>query len=183
MSSTADFTALYERHFHEVCRWLRAFGAPESDLEDLSQEVFLVARRRFADFDGRHPAGWLFQIARRVAGDARRRTWWRHLFTRREAPAPDDLPHGGEGPAEQLDRREARRVLHGVLAGMTEKRRAVFVLAEIEGYATEEIAALEGVAPATVFSRLHYARRDFLALVKKQRRAEQRRENSRGSHE
>lgn len=171
-ASGADFAALYERHFVDVCRFLRAFGAPPGDLEDLAQEVFLVARRHFARFDGRSPSGWLFQIARRVAGDARRRAWWRHLFTRHDVPPPDELPHGGDDPAAALDEREARRLLHAVLARMTDKRRAVLVLADIEGYSTDEIAALEGVAAATVFSRLHYARRDFMALVEKHHRAD-----------
>ena len=48
----------------------------------------------------------------------------------------------------------------------------MFVLSEIEGYTGEQIAALEGMKVATVWTRLHHARRDFLQLVETRRKQE-----------
>ena len=39
------FEAVYAKWFHEVSRWARAFGGLDADLDDLTQEVFLVVRR------------------------------------------------------------------------------------------------------------------------------------------
>jgi RNA polymerase sigma-70 factor (ECF subfamily) len=48
-----------------------------------------------------------------------------------------------------------------LLARLSEKRRSTFILFEIEGYSGEEIAALENVPVATVWTRLHHARREL----------------------
>ena len=76
-------------------------------------------------------------------------------------------------PVEALEQREARRQMHEVLSQMSERRRTTFFLFEIEGYSGEEIAQLEGVALNTVYTRLHHARRDFMALLARAEAEEQ----------
>src|SRR5207253_162672 len=41
-----DFKWVYERYFNEVRRWVRAFGGPACDRDDVLQEVFMVVYRR-----------------------------------------------------------------------------------------------------------------------------------------
>jgi RNA polymerase sigma-70 factor (ECF subfamily) len=55
---------------------------------------------------------------------------------------------------------------------MSETRRATFMLFEIEGYSGEEIAGMQGIPVATVWTRLHHARKEFFALVEEHRRHE-----------
>lgn len=159
-----DFRAVYDRYFHEVERWLRAMGIPPSEREDVAQEAFLVVRRKLAAFDGRNLAGWLFRITERTASDHRRRSWFRR-FWRRGHDDVDRLEWAGAGPAESLERMEAQRRLARVLARMSEKRRTALVLFEIEGYSGEEIAAILDIPVATVWTRLHHARKEFLDRV------------------
>jgi DNA-directed RNA polymerase specialized sigma24 family protein len=88
-----DFESIYAAWFDPVCRWLKALGGPQSDVEDLAQEVFVVVRRKLDRFDGGNTAGWLYRIASRTVSDARRRSWFKHLFARptrspSAAPAP-----------------------------------------------------------------------------------------------
>ena len=52
-------------------------------------------------------------------------------------------------------------MLARLLEGMTEKKRSVLVLFELEGYSGEEIAQLQGVPVDTVWTRLHHARREL----------------------
>jgi RNA polymerase sigma-70 factor (ECF subfamily) len=66
---------------------------------------------------------------------------------------------------ETLERREAQRIVHKALARMSQVRRSAFMLFEIEGYSGEEIAELEQIPLATVYTRLHHARKDFLRLT------------------
>src|SRR5262245_31203910 len=80
-----DFSTVYSTHFDDVCRWLRAMGGPENELEDMAQEVFLVVRQRLDTFDGANMRGWLYRIARNVARNYRRRQFFRLLFSRRYA--------------------------------------------------------------------------------------------------
>jgi RNA polymerase sigma-70 factor (ECF subfamily) len=171
-----DFNTIYERWFHEVSRWIRAFGGPEADLDDLAQEVFLVARRKLGDFDGQNLPGWLYRIAANTVSDHRRRAWFRNLLRRRRDTEWDDLDALEEprlNPLQSLEQREAQRTVHRLLARMSEKRRTAFVLFEIEGYSGEEIAALQGIPVATVWTRLHHARKEFLAMVEALRATEE----------
>ena len=68
------FRAVYEAHAAFVWRNLRRLGVSDADVEDKLQEVFVVAHRRWEEFvdRGHGPRAWLFQIALRVASDARR---------------------------------------------------------------------------------------------------------------
>jgi len=149
-----------------------ALGGVEADRDDIVQEVFLVVRRRLSDFDGNNLAGWLYRITRRQVRDFRRRSWVRHIFTKRRLDEPDDLPHAGGTPAAALERKEDRRLLHAMLSKLREERRSAFVLFEIEGLSGEEIARIQSVPVNTVWTRLYHARREFFALAEKfQKRA------------
>src|SRR5262249_4809811 len=144
-----DFRTLYDQWFDPVGRWLRAFGIPDSEIDDVAQEVFLVVQRKLAGFDGANLPGWLYQISARPASDHRRRAWFRRLSLWRGRIAAGCVPAPSPGPAELLEEKEARQCLHGLLLKMSEKRRTAFVLYELEGYSGEEIAELLGIPVAT----------------------------------
>jgi RNA polymerase sigma-70 factor (ECF subfamily) len=161
-----DFDRVYIEHFHHVTRWARAFGGLEADVDDLAQEVFLVVRRKLAQFDGRSMPAWLYGITRKTVSDYRRRAWLRrilHGVTRSLDSTRDDaISVPGIDVVERL---EAQRILRRVVERMSPVRRAAFILFEIEGYSGEEIAELEQIPIATVYTRLHHARKDFLRLT------------------
>ncbi len=161
----ADLPAFYSDWFEAVLKWVRALGGQESELEDIAQEVFLVVRKRIDTFDGRNPAGWLYQITRRKVRDFRQLSWIKKVFTRDHVDSVDDLPFNGEGPAGELERKQTQRVLYAILSKMNKDRRATFVLFEIDGLSGEDIARIHGVPVNTVWSRLHKARKEFLALA------------------
>jgi len=149
---------------------LGAFGGLDADLDDLAQEVFIVVRRKLPEFDGGNLAGWLYRIAQHTVRDYRRRAWIRRLLLKKQTYAgEDDLSPRPLNPAELLEQREAERLLVHILDKMTAIRRTTFILFEIEGYTGEEIAELEGVPVNTVWTRLHYARKDFSSLIARAR--------------
>ena len=126
------FRALYEDHVDFVWRNLRRLGVHDSDAEDRTQEVFVVAHRRFDEFEdrGHGPRAWLFQIVLRVASDARR-------HHRRHPEDPDGGDACGRasvepGQAEALARREALSQLDEALRTIDVGRRTVLLLHEIE---------------------------------------------------
>ena len=172
--SIRDFRAFYDRWFEEVARWIRALGGAEADRDDIVQEVFLVVRRRLSAFDGANPAGWLYRITRRQVRDFRRRSWVKHIFTKRRAEDPDVLPSSAYGPAAALERREDQRILLAILGKIREERRTTFMLFEIEGLSGDQIARIQSVPLNTVWTRLYHARRDFAALAARFREAQRR---------
>jgi len=169
-TSALTFEDIYSRWFHDVTRWVRAFGGLDGDLDDLTQEVFIVVRRKLPEFDGANLPGWLYSIAKRTVRDYRRRAWIRHLFLKSQIHAgEDDWSRPPLNPAELLERRQAERLLVQILDKMTATRRTTFILFEIEGYTGEEIAELQRVPVNTVWTRLHYARKDFSSLIARAR--------------
>jgi hypothetical protein len=88
--SDIAFERIYDEWFEHVSRWVAALGASEADREDLVQDVFIVAHRRLASFDGGNLAGWLYQIARRKVRDYRSLAWVKHFggASRARAAAP-----------------------------------------------------------------------------------------------
>jgi RNA polymerase sigma-70 factor, ECF subfamily len=161
-----DFTAVYDRHFHDVLRWIRAFGGPEAELEDLAQEVFVVVRRKLPSFDGGNLPGWLYKIAKLTVRDHTRRAWFRRIFRSRRAVEFDDLASVSGDPEALLASRENQRLFYRLVGQMSERRRETFVLFEVEGFTCEEIARLQNVPVGTVWTRLHHARKEFIAKVK-----------------
>jgi RNA polymerase sigma-70 factor (ECF subfamily) len=170
--SSLDFSSLYDTWFDRVSRWLGALGAPDTDREDLAQEVFLVVRRRLRDFDGRNVAGWLYRIASRKVGQHRRRRWISALLVPGKRVDVNDLSFPGQNAIEELETKEKRLLLQRLLSKMSERRRGVFVLFEVEGYKGEEIADILDVPLNTVWTRLHHARKDFYELLARHRRSE-----------
>lgn len=160
--SLKDFEQLYAAYFHHVTRWVRAFGCPPADVDDVAQETFLIARKRLQQFEGGNAAGWLYRIAQHVTRAHRRRAWLRRVLHR----DPDSRTSAsGASPIEALEQREARAQMQDILSRMTQRRRTAFFLFEVEGYTGEEIAELEGVAVNTIYTRLHHARREFMTLL------------------
>ncbi len=156
-----DFRALYDAHVDFVWRNLRRLGVRDADVEDRTQEVFVVAHRRFGEFEDRgHGArAWLFQILLRVASDARR-------HRRRH---PED-PDGGQtlgtacvdaGQHEAIVRRERLSRLDAALETIDVSRRAVLVMHEIEEMTAPEIADVLAIPINTVYSRLRVARAEL----------------------
>jgi RNA polymerase sigma-70 factor (ECF subfamily) len=166
------FPSVYEAWFHSVERWLRALGIHESEREDVAQEVFLVVRRKLDGFDGRNLPAWLYRIAAGTAANHRRRAWYRRVFLRPRDVDLDAVASQRKNPAEQLEQQQERAALHRLLEKMSEKRRVAFVMSEIDGMSGEEIAAVLDIPVATVWTRLHHARKDFLALVDEHRAKE-----------
>lgn len=167
-----DFSSVYDDWFDRVARWLGALGVPDVDREDVAQEVFLVVRRRLCDFDGRNVAGWLYRIASNKAGQHRRRGWMKVIFSARRSPDIDDLPFEGTSALAKIETKEKSLLLERLLSKMSERRRSVFFLFEVEGHSGEEIADMLDVPMNTVWTRLHHARKDFFELLAQHRRAE-----------
>jgi RNA polymerase sigma-70 factor, ECF subfamily len=170
-----DFSTIYAEWFHEVARWVRALGGLGIDHEDVTQEVFLVVRKKLHAFDGANVASWLYRIAVFAVREHRRRAWVRRVVL--GASGNEELTAGdgesGPTPAALLERKEERRVLVELLSRMKEVRRTSFILYEVEGLSGEEIAGVQDVPVATVWTRLHYARKEFLGLVADWRRQDE----------
>jgi RNA polymerase sigma-70 factor (ECF subfamily) len=149
-------------YHRQVWRSLRRLGVLESDADDATQQVFLVAHRRIADIVPENEQAFLLQTALRVAADFRRSRRRRHEDDGREVPVLADT---AANPEEMADRRRARVMLDRALVAMPMELRQVFVLFELEELTTSEVASVLRVPKGTVASRLRRAREAFRKIV------------------
>jgi RNA polymerase sigma-70 factor (ECF subfamily) len=123
------------------------------DAEEVAQEAFVKAYRRFAQLRDRDRfRAWLVRMTWRLAIDRqrsdRRRAAREQVRDVAPAPAADE---------EMLARERADQVWRAIDA-LPDKLRVVIVLANIEGHDIAEVARLLALPPGTVKSRLFLAR-------------------------
>ena len=117
-----------------------------ADAEDVYQDVFLrFFQQEAADWDSERTKAWLLRATVNRCADIHR------FRLRRPVLALEDI--AGAAPAD-----DSAAELWDAVARLPEKLRTAVHLYYAEGYATEEIAALLGVPPATVRTRLRRAR-------------------------
>jgi RNA polymerase sigma-70 factor, ECF subfamily len=160
------FDAVYETYFAFVWRTVRRLAGMDSAVEDIVQDVFLIVHRRLGSFEGNAPLrSWLFSIAAHVVRDTRRSLRRKPGNLGGCARSSHDVDAIADArarcPHESAAKAEAVRRLHEILAAMSDERREVFILAELEQMPVVEIAAALHANVNTVHSRLRAARAEF----------------------
>lgn len=156
------------QRFGRLLFWIaRGVVDDDTEAEDLVQETFMRAYRKFDTFRGDAPLRtWLISI---LLNEARSRLRKRHLMVELEEidPAAVDpywasQSRSGAGvgdPASLAARTEIRRLLMGAIDDLPDPYRKVYRLREIEECSVEETAIRLAIKPQTVKTRLHRARR------------------------
>jgi RNA polymerase sigma-70 factor, ECF subfamily len=129
--TAGDILTMYQTHAAFLRRLLLRLGVREADVDDLLQDVFVVALRRQTEFEGRSSARtWLCGIAVRLAVANGRRRRVRELFgLARRRPIEESLDHG---PERLLQQAQARRDVQRVLDRLSPQKQTVLVLYEVE---------------------------------------------------
>ncbi len=154
---------LHDRHAPTVYRFLSALGVPPAEREDACQDVFVAVYRSLDRFRGAaRLSTWIYRIAARGAGRAMRRrrmhAMLATLLQREPAPPPE---------ADPSEKSARLALLDGLLGRLSEKKRLVLVLFEIEELPVDEIAKIAGCPENTVWSRLHHARTELAEMARK----------------
>jgi RNA polymerase sigma-70 factor, ECF subfamily len=153
---------IYVEHVSMVWRGLRRLGVPEANIEDAVQDVFLVAHRQLAGFEGRSSIKtWLYGIVIRVAKDHRRADVRQARKVERLALLPSLSAASAQTPIEEAERREANQALHAILTEMDEDHREVLVLVELEDLSVRDAAAVLQLHLRTCQRRLRAAHAAF----------------------
>ncbi len=165
------FEELVARHRDKI--YARAYSMMRNEEEaiDLSQEAWVKAWQRLAQFQGDSSfATWLTRIVINLCLDQIRR----QKRQRAESIEAMDEESGGverqmepiiTNPTERLERGELRKRIDEAMAKLSNEHRTVLVLHEFEELEYKEIAKVMGCSIGTIMSRLFYARRRLAALL------------------
>jgi RNA polymerase sigma-70 factor, ECF subfamily len=155
--------ALYARHRTYVYRWLLRFVSNETLAEDLLSDVFLDVWRQAGRFQRRSSVStWLLAIARHKALSARRRRTGAELDEKIEATIADPA----NDPELALQEKDRGELVRRALMRLSLEHREVIDLVYYHEKSVDEVAQILDVPPATVKTRMFYARKKLGELVK-----------------
>jgi RNA polymerase sigma-70 factor, ECF subfamily len=158
--NTGMFELLMRRYNERVYRAARAIVRDEHEAEDIMQQAYVNAFTHLRQFNGSARfSTWLTKIAINEALARVRRRGRYEAFD-------DDLANGepfmSSSPAENPERQafagELRSLLESAIDTLPDGMREVFVLREVEGLSTSEVAESLGVSEDVVKTRLSRGR-------------------------
>jgi RNA polymerase sigma-70 factor, ECF subfamily len=160
-----DLVGIYASQKDFVWLTLQRMGVRRPDLEDVFQDVFVIAHQRLHTYDPEAKlSAWLYGICLRSLAAHRRRA-----FRRRERAGEVDVSVARPGtehwhaqveaPDAGVHQLERQTTLNELLDTLDPEHRMVVVMFEVEEQNCAHIAELIGVPVGTVHSRLHTARR------------------------
>jgi len=152
LAGRARLEAMFRAHHETVWRTLRRWGLDAATAADFGQQAYLIAAERLADIRPGCERSFLIGTALRLARNNHRQA------NRLQLEEDMDL-HLATSPASA--ERSDVELLDIVLARMDPTLIEVFVLFELEGFSSPEIAEILDVPVGTVASRLRRARDGF----------------------
>jgi RNA polymerase sigma-70 factor, ECF subfamily len=161
------FREVFRNHRADVARLVQRMTgrAPSVDLEDLVQEVFLQVYRSIKDFRGQSRfSTWLYRVTVNVVLMQRRAARSRPVL--QEASDETFGADARDLPDDQVARARRVTAFYRLLDRLSDKKRAVFVLHELEGMSPSEVAQVVSAPVLTVRTRLFYARRELLTMLR-----------------
>jgi RNA polymerase sigma-70 factor (ECF subfamily) len=161
------FREIFRTYRVDVTRLLHRMVGRGAELEDLLQEVFVQVHRSIGSFRAESRLStWIYRVAVNVALMHRRAAKSRPFIV----PTRDEplLFDESSPPDEELSRRRRIEALYRLLDRVSEKKRAVYILHELEGMSPNEISGVVGAPVLTVRTRLFYARREVLAMLREE---------------
>ena len=158
--NTAMFELLMRRYNERVYRVARAIVRDELEAEDVLQQAYVNAFTHLRQFNGSAQfSTWLTRIAvNESLARVRRQVKYEGFDDARSNAEPLTSRNPSENPERQAFTSELRDMLESAIDTLPDGMREVFVLREVEGLSTSEVAACLGVTEDVVKTRLSRGR-------------------------
>jgi RNA polymerase sigma-70 factor, ECF subfamily len=147
-----DFPQLMSQLRARLHRYCARMTGSMLDGEDIVQETLIKANESYDARTVQNVEGWLFRIAHNMAMDfLRRRTREQAVFTDEDVEAVADTQ-------AEADRRHVATAALRTFMRLVPAQRSTVILADVLGYALEEIAGVMGTTVPAVKAALHRGR-------------------------
>ena len=166
-AAAIDFQQLYIEYKRKIYGTVHKVVGPSTELDDIVQIVFLEIHRSLPKYRGQAQLStWIYRITVNVALQHIRKRKRRRVFLF-FSDEEREVENAGFDLIPRYEHRDIMKRLYQLLDKLTEKKRVVFVLHELEGMSLEDVAALCDIPVNTVRSRLHAARTELVARMRK----------------
>jgi RNA polymerase sigma-70 factor (ECF subfamily) len=154
------FAHLVRRHSPGLHRAVARILGDETEAWDVVQLAYLRAWQRLDRYDESYSfTTWLYRIGTNLAIDLLRSRSSRERAHKAGSEHRLRLVGEGEGAGARTESREADAILRQVVTVLTPQQRSAFVLREMQGLETAEVAAVLGCSAATVRNHVFQARK------------------------
>ena len=154
------FDRLVRAKRESVLRTAYQITGNPADAQDVAQAVFLKVWQGLSQYDpARSFDTWLYRVTVNAAIDTLRSRGGRPQLVPLDGPEEPAADSSGAGAEERIDSARLQQAFLHLAARLAPRQRAVFVLREIEGLPTDEIASILAVTESTVRNHLLQARR------------------------
>jgi RNA polymerase sigma-70 factor, ECF subfamily len=158
--------ALFCRYKLPVYRFALRFTRSQETAEDIVSEVFLEVWRHAGRFEARSQVStWLLAIARNLAFSAMRQRATEEL----SETMKQELADNAETPEAATAKNQQTAILAQCLNKLSSAHREVVDLVYYHDKSVSEVAEIIGIPPATVKTRMHYARKELADLLERHR--------------
>jgi RNA polymerase sigma-70 factor (ECF subfamily) len=152
----------FHKHVRSVYSFCYRQLGPGFDTDEIVQQIFIKVFSSLKSFKGLSSIEtWIYRISSKVCTDQLRSKYRKRkldIISDSDTLASEGGPGGYQDPSERLENKELAKSIYLALSKLSEEKRVVIVLYEMEKKSLEEIAALIEAPIGTVKSRIFHAR-------------------------
>lgn len=155
-----------------ISRGIAAIIRDQATADDLTQEVYLRARKALQTTSPDNLDAFLWQIGRNLALDhlRSRKTAARRIASDLPAEMLESIPDIGPSAEQQLKAKDDLRVIMQHLEKLPPRAREIWLLSRLEGWSYPKIAQHLNISPNTVFNDIKMVMGMFVDLKRQMRR-------------
>lgn len=145
------FDELIKRYEKKIYNLAYKMLGSEDDAKDVLQEVFILAFKNINKFEEKSTfSTWIYRIAINAC--------IKKIKEKKTTPLVTDNSEPIETIENAIDKKEIKKIIEKEIESLPDIYKVVFILKEIEGLSTKEIAEKLGISLAATKARLHRAR-------------------------
>ena len=139
------------------------------DAEDAAQEAIMAASNKIDQYQpGTQLKAWVYTIGLNVCRAKLRKRKWRNRLKSALLVSGETAVHSHPSAEEQFSKDARNANLWQAINQLKEKQRLPIILRYGHGLSIREIGEVLDIKEGTVRSRLHYAQRELLILLREQ---------------
>jgi RNA polymerase sigma-70 factor (ECF subfamily) len=154
----AEYNELYRLHYDRVLRLCRLLLSDPHEADDVTQEVFIkLFQARQTEERAMVWAAWLTRVAVNACRDRRRSGWWKWWRDRHTEFTEATVAGTAPTPEQAALSNETRQAVWQSFRTLSARQQEIFVLRQLEGWSTNEVAEALGLSPGSIKRHLFRA--------------------------
>ncbi len=151
------FQKIIEQHSPRISSIAYQVVGNSEDANDIAQEVFIRLYNSINKFDSAYRfTTWLYRVTVNLSIDYQRKNIRHRNTSLDEIDETSIMDKSPSDPGSRFEQKELKGIIHKITRELTVNQRKVFVLRDLQGFSTDEIAVILKCNQSTV--RVHLAK-------------------------